>query len=91
MGGRGLRSSSSLTVPHYWLTAGGDSYLYLWEGVPFVIVRLQIRINFSFFQQPKEVEVCQDGLEVNERLLQDSEHGAYNVVERGESRRVAPR
>lgn len=75
-----------------WQQGGDSSYLYLWEGVPLVIVRLQIRINFSFFfQQTGEVEVGQHGWEVKQRLHQDSEHGAYHVVERGESRRVAPR
>lgn len=93
VGGRGLCSWSSLTVPHYWLTSGGDSYLYLWEGVQFVIVRLQIKVNVFFFQQQQrgEVEVGQDGWKLKQRLQQDSEHGAYHVVERGESQRVAPR
>ncbi|XP_054469259.1 connector enhancer of kinase suppressor of ras 1 [Anoplopoma fimbria] len=75
-----IRRRDELQIP------GGLSYLYLGEGVPFLIVR----IHFSFLEQPIEVEVNQDGLDLNQRLQQDSEHGAYHVVERGESQRVAP-
>ncbi|PWA16308.1 hypothetical protein CCH79_00004359, partial [Gambusia affinis] len=71
-------------------TRGGNSTCYLRKGVPFVIIRFQIRIKFSFLQQSGEVEVGQDRLELNERLEQDSEHGAYRGVERGESHQVAP-
>lgn len=79
---------------------GGDSYLYLYsysylylrEGVQkLVIVQLRITIDFSLLQQPGEVEVGQDGGELEQRLQQDSEHGADHGVERGQSRRVAPR
>lgn len=77
---------------------GGNSYLYLYsylylrEGVQkLVIVRLRITIDFSLLQQPGEVEVGQDGGELEQRLQQDSEHGADHGVERGQSRRVAPR
>lgn len=86
------RQGCRITHQLHWLTAGrGTDYLYLCEGVPVVIVQLQIWINFSFFQEPGQVEVDQDSREVNERLQQDSEHGAYCVLERAPSRRVAPR
>ena len=85
---------------------GGDSYLYLGGGaggggggggVPadaafvVVVVRLQPGIRFSSLLQPGEVEVRQQGRELDERLQQDSEHGADHVLERGESQRVAAR
>lgn len=77
---------------------GGNSYLYLYsyvylrEGVQkLVIVRLRITVGFSLLQQPGEVEVGQDGGELEQRVQQDSEHGADHGVERGQSRRVAPR
>lgn len=68
----------------------GGLYLYLREGVPLVLVRASV--GCSVVQLPREeVEVGQERWEVNQRLEQDSKHGVYSVVERGESLRVAPR
>lgn len=93
IGGRGLAPGAGWQFCVIGWQQARDSYLYPREGVPVVVVVVwfQIRIYFFFFQPPREVEIGQDRWELNERLQQDSEHGAYNVVERGESEQVAPR
>ncbi|KAF0044274.1 hypothetical protein F2P81_003432 [Scophthalmus maximus] len=83
--------SSHREVQELYKSIRGDSYLYLCGGVPLVIVRLRISVDLSFLLQRGVVEVGQEGWKLDERLQQDSEHGAYNVLERGASRRVAAR